>query len=66
MKLAFRDGFDWKRVTWSGPNSPPPSICSYCFGALPEVPLALYRENGAGASFCDACVETWVISEVKP
>ena len=65
-RLKFRDGFDWRRVTWSRPNSPTPALCSYCSGALPEVPLMLWREDGAALSFCDPCVEQWVTSEVAP
>jgi hypothetical protein len=63
MKLAFRDGFDWKRVTWSRSDSTIPAICSYCSGALPEVPLMLFRESGEAASFCDGCIEAWIKSE---
>lgn len=60
MKLRFRDGFDWRRVTWGRPDSIPTAICSYCHGALPEVPLMLWNEQGACIQFCDACVEQWV------
>lgn len=63
-KLKFRDGFDWNRVTWSRPDSPPPVLCSYCSGALPEAPLMLWRDNGSAVSFCDTCAETWITSEV--
>jgi len=62
--LKFRDGFDWRRVAWSRPDSPTPSICSYCFGPLPDVPLMLFREDNSALSLCDACVEEWITSEV--
>jgi hypothetical protein len=61
-KLRFRDGFDWRRVAWGKPDSPVRSLCSYCHGRLPEVPLMLWKEDGSAASFCDGCVEQWVIS----
>jgi|KBSMisStaDraftv2_1062788.scaffolds.fasta_scaffold01978_17 hypothetical protein len=64
-QLKFRDGFDMRLVAWSAPNSPPPSICSYCYGGLPDTPLALFRENGASAAFCDTCVEKWITSEMS-
>jgi hypothetical protein len=63
-ELRFRDGFDWKRVAWGRPDSPRRSLCSYCHGALSEVPLMLWREDGSAASFCDECLEKWVISAV--
>ena len=63
MKLKFKDGFDWRRLTWGHPDSVPTEICSYCHGALPEVPLMLWNEQGACIQFCDGCVEQWVTSE---
>lgn len=65
--LAFRPGFfDWKRVAWGRPDSPPRPMCSYCHAGIgdDDVPLMLWREDGSAASFCDACVEAWIISEV--
>ena len=63
-RLRFRDGF-WQQVTWSRPDSPTPALCSCCKGGLPEVPLMLYRDDKSAVSFCDLCVEAWIISEVK-
>ena len=63
MRMRFRDGFDWRRVTWGRPDSVPTAICSYCHGALPKVPLMLWNEQGGAIQFCDACVEQWL--EVK-
>jgi len=57
-RLALRRGFN-QHITWSRPDSPQPSICSICFGALPEVPLMIWKSSGACAAFCDHCVETW-------
>jgi hypothetical protein len=62
-QLKFRDGF-WQRVTWSRPDFPPPAICSRCFGPLPEMPLALWRDDGSAVAFCDTCIEQWITSEV--
>lgn len=65
-RLQFRDGFDWRKVTWSRPDSATPAICSCCSGALPEVPLMLFREDSSAVSLCDTCIERWVTSEVAP
>ena len=63
-RLRFRDGF-WQGVTWSRPDSPTPALCSKCSGALPEVPLMLWRDDHSAVSFCDGCVETWIVSEIS-
>ena len=63
-RLRFRDGF-WQGVTWSRPDSPSPALCSKCSGALPEVPLMLWRDDHSAVSFCDGCVETWIVSEIS-
>jgi hypothetical protein len=63
-KLKFRDGF-WNGVAWSRPDSSTPALCSRCSGPLPEVPLMFWRENGSAASFCDTCVEKWIVTEVR-
>jgi len=63
MRLAFRPGFDWSRVTWGRPDSPPTAICSYCHGALPEVPLILWNDEGWTLRLCDGCIEQWMITE---
>jgi hypothetical protein len=60
MSLRFREGFDWRRVTWGRPDSVPTALCSYCHGALPEVPFMLWNEQGGCVQFCDECVERWV------
>lgn len=65
-RLAFRPGFDWKRVAWGRPDSPPRPMCSYCHAGIgaDDVPLMLWREDGSASQFCDVCVEAWIISEV--
>lgn len=60
VKLTFRDGFDWRRVTWGRPDSVRTAVCSYCHGALPEVPLMLWRNDGSCMQLCDTCVEQWI------
>lgn len=66
VHLRFRDGFNWKLVTWSRPDSPEPVICSYCSGALEGVPLMLFRQDGACIAFCDGCTEAWITSGIGP
>lgn len=59
MRLVATTTFDWGRVMWGRPDSPPTSLCSYCCGALPHVPLMLWDEKGACAQFCDDCVRRY-------
>jgi hypothetical protein len=51
--------FDWNRVAWGRPDSPPRPFCAYCSAFLPKdsVPLMLWREDGSAARFCDRCAE---------
>jgi hypothetical protein len=63
-RIKFKDGF-WKGVTWSRPDSPTPVLCSRCSGPLTEVPLMLLRNDGSAVSFCDTCVEVWIMTEVR-
>ena len=64
-QLRFRDGF-WQGVTWSRLDSPSPALCSKCSGGLPDVPLMLWRDDNSAVSFCDGCVEKWIVSEIAP
>lgn len=59
-QLKTKAGFDWRRVVWSRPDSPQPSLCCYCSGALAEAPLMLWNEGGACIAFCDDCVERYM------
>jgi hypothetical protein len=61
MRLSFAKSFDPARLVWSGPNSPTPAICSYCSGALPEVPLMFWDSRGAAISLCGDCAERYVV-----
>lgn len=63
-RLQFKPGFDWRRVAWGRSDSPVRKLCAYCHGALPEVPLMLWREDDSAISLCDECVKQWVTSEV--
>jgi hypothetical protein len=54
--------FDWSRITWGRPDSPPTVLCSYCSAALEEgddapVPLMLFTSKGFAARFCPKCSE---------
>lgn len=56
-KLKFGADFDWSRVTWGRPDSVPTAICSYCHGALPDVPLVLWNAQGWSIRLYDECSE---------
>lgn len=58
-QLRFKPGFE-QAVTWSQPDAPTPALCSACHGALPEVPLMLWRNDSSALSLCDDCVDTWL------
>jgi hypothetical protein len=63
MIQAFtpNEGFDWSKVTWGRPDSPPSVLCSYCSASIPEdsVPLTMWTTDNYCVRFCDACMETW-------
>jgi hypothetical protein len=58
---AQTERFAWHRVVWSAPTANAPCVCGHCFGALPEVPLMVWKPDGSGASFCDACAASALI-----
>lgn len=62
INIRFRDDF-WRRVCWSKGEDSQPKLCSCCAGALTDVPLVLWRENGSRIAVCDPCIEKFV--EVK-
>lgn len=45
------------KIAWGKPDSPRSSLCSLCFAKIggDDVPLMLWRHDGAGAQFCDPC-----------
>jgi hypothetical protein len=55
--LVPSGGFDWGLVSWGGPRQRRTKVCSYCGEMLREadLPLILWKPNGACAEFCDAC-----------
>lgn len=50
------------RLSWGLPDSPQRAMCALCHGALPEVPLMLWKDDGSGASLCDECAERSLIA----
>lgn len=46
-----------RRIAWGHPDSPVRDLCALCHGALPEVPIILWKPDGSAASFCDPCFE---------
>lgn len=56
-----REGFDWRRITWGRPDSPPSALCSYCSAVIPdnEVPLIMWNQGSYSARFCERCMVTW-------
>jgi hypothetical protein len=59
--LSPAAGFDWRRVNWGRPDSPPSALCSYCSRSFQEedVPLRFWTQAGFAAAFCDACQAAW-------
>ena len=55
------EGFDWTKLTWGRPDSPPSVLCSYCSAVIPEdsVPLILSNDEGWTVRFCEKCQETF-------
>jgi hypothetical protein len=43
------------KLAWGRPDSRMRSLCALCHGALPDVPLMMWREDGAMVSLCDKC-----------
>lgn len=53
--------FDWRKLTWGRPDSPPSALCSYCSAVIPEddVPLILWNAEGFSVHFCEKCMKTY-------
>lgn len=56
-QLVFKPDIDLERLAWGRPDAPRRPLCASCHGALPEVPLIAWREDGATISLCDRCCE---------
>jgi hypothetical protein len=56
-----KPGFDWSKVNWGRPDSPPSVLCCYCSASLPEdsSPLVMWSDLGFSASFCARCSKMW-------
>jgi len=55
-----RPGFEWGRVAWGRPDSPPRPLCSYCHDKIDEdEPLMLWKPDRSMAQFCERCIERW-------
>lgn len=54
----FKAGFDWSRVTWGRPDSPPTVLCSFCSAVIrdDEVPLIIWNQGSFSARFCERCM----------
>jgi hypothetical protein len=59
IQWSWRPGF-YEAVNWGRPDAVPRPICSVCCGALPEVPLQIWKADGSGAALCDDCVDNWL------
>lgn len=59
-ELKPREAFDWGRVTWGRPDSPPSVLCSYCSASIgeEEIPLIMWNAEGYCARFCEKCMGT--------
>ena len=58
-RLNFRPGMP--AIAWGKPDSPVRPLCAVCHGALDEVPLMLWKDDGSCISLCDDCLERWVV-----
>lgn len=63
-----REGFDWRKINWGRPDSPPSALCSYCSAVIPEadVPLIMWNQGSYSARFCEACMVRWFGFEPRP
>ena len=63
-----RAGFDWRKITWGRPDSPPSALCSYCSAVIPDesVPLIMWNQADYAARFCERCMVTWFGFEPRP
>jgi hypothetical protein len=53
--------FEWRKLTWGRPDSPPSVLCSYCSAVIPEddVPLILSNAEGWTVRFCLQCMKKY-------
>jgi len=57
MRFQFKPDFDYRKLTWSRPDSSIAPFCSVCFKHIPDdaVPWMMRDEKGACTQFCDDC-----------
>lgn len=60
LNLTFRFREGTPPICWGRPDSPRRELCAICHGALDEVPVMMWKDDGSGASFCDQCVDLWI------
>jgi hypothetical protein len=59
--LKPKPDFDWSKLTWGRPDSPPSVLCSCCSASIGEddVPLILSNADGWTVRFCEQCMKRW-------
>jgi hypothetical protein len=59
--LKPAEGFDWNKLTWGRPDSPPSALCSYCSASIGEeqLPLVIANPDGWTVRFCEDCMRRW-------
>jgi hypothetical protein len=57
MRFQFKTDFNYRKLTWSRPDSSIAPFCSVCFKHIPDddVPLMIWDDKGACVQFCDEC-----------
>lgn len=60
LKHHFRLTYDSRLIAWGKPDSPRRSLCAICHGALPPVPLIMWKDDGSCIALCDDCTSKHV------
>jgi hypothetical protein len=57
MRFQFKTDFDYRKLTWSRPDSSIAPFCSVCCKHIPDddVPLMIWDDKGSCVQFCDEC-----------
>jgi hypothetical protein len=58
MRFQFKPDFDYRKITWSRPDSRIVPFCSVCFKHIPadDTPLMMWDDKGACIQLCYYCV----------
>jgi hypothetical protein len=61
VRLAPKAGFDWAKLAWGRPDSPPSVLCSYCSTSLGErdIPMRMWNPEGYTVALCGKCATEW-------